>query len=100
MGAVLRLPFATVSPWPGALAGVAGAGFELVALTPRHDAEPVAAFTPSGAVALLVGSEAHGLSEEALAAAGRHVRIPMRSGIDSLNVAAAAAIAFHHVFRP
>ena len=100
MGAVLRLPFADVSPWPAALADVAGAGFELVALTPHPDAEPVGAFAPAGAVALLVGSEAQGLSEGALAAAGRHVRIPMRSGVDSLNVAAAAAIAFHHVFTP
>jgi tRNA G18 (ribose-2'-O)-methylase SpoU len=98
MGAVLRLPFATLSPWPGALADVVGAGFELVALTPRPGAEPVAAFRPAGAVALLVGSEGRGLSEAALAAAPRHVRIPMRSGVDSLNVAAAAAIAFHHVF--
>jgi tRNA G18 (ribose-2'-O)-methylase SpoU len=100
MGAVLRMPFATMSPWPAALADVAGAGFELVALTPRGDAEPVAAFTRAGAVALLVGSEAGGLSPGALAAAGRRVRIPMRSGVDSLNVAAAAAIAFHHVFTP
>jgi tRNA G18 (ribose-2'-O)-methylase SpoU len=100
MGAVLRVPFAPVSPWPAALADVAGAGFELVALTPRPDAEPLTAFRRAGPVALLIGSEGRGLTDGALTAAERHVQIPMRSGVDSLNVAAAAAIAFHHVFTP
>jgi tRNA G18 (ribose-2'-O)-methylase SpoU len=100
MGAVLRVPFATLSPWPGALADVVGAGFELLALTPRPDAEPMTAFRRAGAVALLIGSEGRGLTNGALSAAPRHVRIPMRVGVDSLNVAAAAAIAFHHVFTP
>jgi tRNA G18 (ribose-2'-O)-methylase SpoU len=100
MGGVMRIPFATLSPWPGALAEVARAGFELVALTPSPEAEPVTEFTPTKAVALLVGSEGRGLSAGALDAADRRVRIPMRSGVDSLNVAAAAAIAFHHVFVP
>ena len=98
MGGVLRVPFATVSPWPGALAEVARAGFELVALTPRPEAEPITEFTTTKAVALLVGSEARGLSAGALDAADRWIRIPMRSGVDSINVAAAAAIAFHHIF--
>ena len=48
-------------------------------------------------VALLLGAEGPGLSEEALAAADVRVRIPMAPGVDSLNVATAAAVAFHAV---
>jgi tRNA G18 (ribose-2'-O)-methylase SpoU len=47
--------------------------------------------------AVLVGAEGPGLSQEALDAADLRVRIPMRPGVDSLNVATAAAIAFAHL---
>ena len=46
---------------------------------------------------MLLGAEGPGLSAEALAAADVRVRIPMASGVDSLNVATAAAVAFHAV---
>jgi tRNA G18 (ribose-2'-O)-methylase SpoU len=52
-----------------------------------------------GRVALLLGAEGDGLSPGALAAAGRRVRIPMRAGVDSLNVATAAAIVFQRLDR-
>ena len=48
-------------------------------------------------VALLLGAEGKGLTEAALAAADELVRIPMAPGVDSLNVATAAAVAFHHL---
>jgi tRNA G18 (ribose-2'-O)-methylase SpoU len=48
----------------------------------------------TGRVAWLLGAEGPGLSAAALGAAGLVVRIPMASGVDSLNVATAAAIAF------
>jgi len=51
-------------------------------------------------VALLLGAEGPGLSEEALDAADVRVRIPMAAGVDSLNVATAAAVAFHAVRGP
>ena len=44
-------------------------------------------------VALLVGAEGPGLTDAALAAVDRRVRIPMAPGVDSVNVATAAAIA-------
>jgi tRNA G18 (ribose-2'-O)-methylase SpoU len=97
LGHVLQVPFARVSPWPGALDMVRAAGFELVALTPRRGAEEIGAF--SGRTALLFGAEGPGLSGPAMARADRLVRIPIRAGVDSLNVATAAAIAFHYV-RP
>jgi tRNA G18 (ribose-2'-O)-methylase SpoU len=50
-----------------------------------------------GPVALLVGAEGDGLSTEAMRRADLRVRIPIADGVDSLNVATAAAIAFHHV---
>jgi tRNA G18 (ribose-2'-O)-methylase SpoU len=50
-------------------------------------------------LALLLGTEGKGLSEEALAAADLLVRIPMGPGMDSLNVAAAGAVALHALRR-
>jgi tRNA G18 (ribose-2'-O)-methylase SpoU len=100
MGCVLRVPFATVAPWPDALGALAAAGFEIVALTTAPDAAPVEALGAAGRVALLLGAEGPGLTPDALAAASRRVTVRMRPGVDSLNVATAAAIAFHHRLLP
>jgi tRNA G18 (ribose-2'-O)-methylase SpoU len=97
LGHVLRVPFARVADggWPGALDDVRAAGFTVLALTPAADADAVGvvASDPPPAVALLVGAEGPGLSAAAMAAADRRVRIPMAPGVDSVNVATAAAIA-------
>ena len=97
MGHVLRVPFAELpGPWPGALDGLRAAGLTVAALTPSPAAVPLAAAGLGGRrTALLLGAEGPGLTAEALAAADLAVRIPMASGVDSLNVATAAAIAFH-----
>jgi tRNA G18 (ribose-2'-O)-methylase SpoU len=101
MGATLSLPFARVSDWPAALAGLRHAGYRLVALCPRADAEDiveVAARAPRRPrLALLLGAEGAGLSGTTRAAADVEVRIPMAAGIDSLNVAAACGIALHRL---
>ncbi|ANY06252.1 TrmH family RNA methyltransferase [Pseudonocardia sp. HH130630-07] len=99
MGHVLRVPFASLpGPWPGSLDVLRAAGYTVVGLTPSASAEPLATAGLAGRrVALLVGAEGPGLTDEALAAADRLVRIPMASGVDSLNVATAAAVAFHAV---
>lgn len=101
MGQVLRVPFAPVGRWPGGLAELRVAGFRLAALTPVSTAVPlpVAGLT-TGRVAWLLGAEGSGLSVDALAAADLAVRIPMAPGVDSLNVATAAAIAFASVPSP
>ena len=70
-------------------------GLTLLALTPAADAEAIGEVEWPARHALLFGSEGPGLSDAWLAAADRRVRIPMRSGVDSLNVAAAAAVAFY-----
>jgi tRNA G18 (ribose-2'-O)-methylase SpoU len=96
MGNVLRVPFASLDPWPSALEAVTEHGFRTVALTPRADAVDLRSLGP-GKFALLVGSEGHGLTPDALAAADLTARIPMAPGVDSLNVATAAAIAFYEL---
>jgi tRNA G18 (ribose-2'-O)-methylase SpoU len=74
-------------------------GFTLVGLTPDPTAIPIGAVSPASRVALLLGAEAEGLSETALAATDVQVRIPQTGALDSLNVGHAAAIAFHHFGR-
>nr|WP_230205234.1 RNA methyltransferase [Parafrankia elaeagni] len=95
MGEVFAVPYARLDPWPGALDLVRAAGFEVVALTPASDAEELTPAWGAAAdrVALLLGTEGAGLSEATQAAATRRARIPMAHGVDSLNVAATAAIA-------
>jgi tRNA G18 (ribose-2'-O)-methylase SpoU len=98
MGASLRVPFARATPWPEAIELLRARGFAIWALTPRPDALDLAAWikraeAPPQKVALLLGTEGQGLSEGALARATERVRIPIAEGVDSLNVATAAAIA-------
>ncbi|MGO1051039.1 TrmH family RNA methyltransferase [Crossiella sp. CA198] len=98
MGHVLRVPFSTVEPWPEGLKTLRDNGFRLAALTPRADSQSLrTAVAGVGKVALLLGSEGPGLTEEAITAADLPVRIPMAPGVDSLNVATAAAVAFYEV---
>jgi len=99
MGHVLRVPFARLTPWPAALSTLRSAGFTLLALTPRPPSIPLADLDPVALprTALLLGAEGPGLTEPALAAADLRVRIPMEPGVDSLNLATAAALTFHHL---
>jgi len=89
MGNVLHVPFTAIDGLDELR------GFTTVALTPAADAEPLDRFTAPERVALLLGAEGAGLRPGTLAAADRRVRIPMAPGVDSLNVATAAAIAFY-----
>jgi tRNA G18 (ribose-2'-O)-methylase SpoU len=100
MGHVLRVPFTRVTDWPAALATVRSLEFEVLALTPVADAQDVRTVGRRGRPALLVGSEGAGLSRAALSAAHRRVRIAMAPGVDSLNVATAAAVALHTLVAP
>ncbi|MGH4009436.1 MAG: TrmH family RNA methyltransferase [Pseudonocardiaceae bacterium] len=95
MGHVLRVPFIRLSRWTGDLDTLRAAGFRVAALTPAAAAVPLPEVgLGTERVAWLLGAEGTGLSAEALAAADLAVRIPMAPGVDSLNVATAAAIAF------
>jgi tRNA G18 (ribose-2'-O)-methylase SpoU len=101
MGEVFAVPYARLEPWPAALAAVRAAGFTLLALTPADDAVPIQRLRAPERerAALLLGAEGPGLSGAALVGSDRRVRIPMRRGVDSLNVAAAAAVAFWELGR-
>ena len=96
MGSSLVVPFATLADWPGDLDRVRAAGYTLVALTPRADATDIADVR-ARRVAILVGHESDGLGRPALAAADVTARIPMAPGVDSLNAAAASAVALHRL---
>ncbi len=97
LGHVLRVPFARTpaEEWPDVVTQLRGVGFSVLALTPDPAAEPigVVARERRDRVALLLGAEGPGLTPEARAIADRLVRIPMAAGVDSVNVATAAAIA-------
>lgn len=100
MGATLSIPFAS-TPWHDGLTGLRAAGYMLVALTPHPRAAAVQALVMHAArsrrLALMLGAEGSGLSDEAQRAADLCVRIPMAPGADSLNVATACAIALHRL---
>jgi tRNA G18 (ribose-2'-O)-methylase SpoU len=99
MGAVFSVPYARLDVWPKDLATVREAGFTLLALTPDDRARTLDETAPHrmDRVALMLGAEGDGLSARALRAADEWVRIPMSHGVDSLNVGAAAAVAFYAV---
>lgn len=95
MGTVLQVPWTRLPDWPEAGALLHDAGHEIVALALRDDAVGLDEYagTAPDRVALLLGAEGDGLSDRAIAHADRVVRIPMRPGVDSLNVASASAVA-------
>jgi tRNA G18 (ribose-2'-O)-methylase SpoU len=101
MGEVFAVPYATLAPWPTALAQVQEAGFTVLAMTPAPDAVPLQRLTDQQRrrVALLLGAEGPGITPAAIKASDVRVAIPMRKGVDSLNVAAAAAVAFWELGR-
>lgn len=97
MGHALRLPHARLPGWPAEIRTLQELDFEVVALTPSGEAEDVSQLQRRPRQAVLVGAEGAGLTAAALAAADRRVRIPLARGVDSLNVATAAAIVLHQL---
>ncbi len=98
MGHALRVPFAVTSGSTVDTIGLLRAhGFEVLALTPRADADPLRSVAVPERWAVVLGAEGPGLADATLAAADRLVRIPMAGGVDSLNVATAGAVAFAHL---
>lgn len=106
MGTVFQVPWTrigqTPADWPGAgLAQLQQAGFKTVALALSDQALPIDA--PELAVqeklALVLGTEGDGLASSTIASCDYVAKIPMRAGVDSLNVAAASAVAFWQLAR-
>lgn len=96
MGTVFQVPWTRIDPWPGGMELLHDEGFVTVALALRDDALTLdeLAADPPERLALILGAEGDGLKAETIASARRTVRIPMAGGVDSLNVAAAGAVAF------
>ncbi|HTM85335.1 MAG TPA: RNA methyltransferase, partial [Mycobacterium sp.] len=102
MGHALLVPFARSTDWPTDLSMLRECGFRLLAMTPDPRADTLSAAMAKvrdEPVAVLVGAEGPGLSEQAMRASDLRVRIPMSRGTDSLNVATAAALAFYERIR-
>jgi tRNA G18 (ribose-2'-O)-methylase SpoU len=100
MGAVFSMPWTRLPEWYDALPSLSARGFTTVALTLAPDAHPVEeAVAGLDRVALVLGSEGHGLSARWERSADRRAVIAMQPGIDSLNVAAAAAVACYVTAR-
>lgn len=94
MGAVFTLPWTRTQDWYTTLEQVNNAGFTSVALTLSEDAEDIEqAVHDVDRLALVLGTEGHGLSERWEASATKRATIDMAPDIDSLNVAAASAVA-------
>ncbi|MBF9134811.1 RNA methyltransferase [Plantactinospora sp. S1510] len=101
MGEVFAVPYAKLEGWPAGLDQVRESGFTVLAMTPAPDAVPIQRLPPAQRerAALLLGAEGPGLTAAAQSASDVRVVIPMRRGVDSLNVAAAAAVAFWELTR-
>lgn len=95
MGTVFQVPWTRIDPWPGGIADLKAAGFTVATLALADDAVSLddLAASPPDRLALVLGTEGDGLSHHTLAAADLTVTIPMAGGVDSLNVAAAGAVA-------
>ncbi len=101
MGQVFVIAYARCERWPDELGELRAKGWRVLALTPDARATAIneVVAEPQERLALLLGAEGSGLSPAALAAASEWVRIPMAHGVDSLNVAAAAAVAAYALGR-
>ena len=100
MGAVFTIPYARMDDWYDGVTALSRLGFTTVALTPAEDAVEIEdAVAGRDRVALLMGSEGPGLSRRWMETADVRAVIPMAPGVDSLNVAAATAVACYVVAR-
>ena len=96
MGTVFQVPWTRIYPWPEGIRVLQERGFTVAALALADDAvtlDALAAAAPER-LAIVLGTEGDGLSRRVTTAADAVVTIPMSGGVDSLNVAAASAVAF------
>ena len=102
MGTAFQVPWARIGDWPeGGLALLHRLGFHTAALALDAQAVPIddPAVLSADRLALVLGAEGDGLSPATLARCDTTAIIPMAHGVDSLNVAAASAVAFWVVRR-
>ena len=97
MGSIFRLP-AIATSLDTLVAALREAGIVTIG-TDTASSEAYDACDLRGPVALFFGREARGLPEDLVAVLDRRVRIPMRAGVDSLSVGAAAAVCLYEALR-
>lgn len=97
MGEVFAIRHARCGSAADTLGRLRALGLESLALTPAPDAVDIGAIErrPEDRIVIVLGAEGAGLTDATQAAADRRVRIPMAAGVDSINVGAAGAVAFH-----
>lgn len=95
MGTVFQVPWTRIEPWPQGVSDLRDVGFTVAALALGPDAVGLdeLAANPPGRLALVLGTEGDGLSRRTIGEVDLTVTIPMSGGVDSLNVAAAGAVA-------
>lgn len=100
MGNVFLVPWAYLpgDNWPGFLHGL---GFKTAAMALKEDSLDIGdrRLLKEERLAIVLGTEGDGLRYETIARCDYTVRIPMSHGVDSLNVAAASAVAFYQLTR-
>jgi len=97
MGTVFQVPWTRIDPWPAGINELHRLGYVVAALTLTEDAISLdeLALQRHPKLAMILGNEGHGIHPRTADSADIRVRIPMGGGVDSLNVAAAAAVAFY-----
>lgn len=104
MGTVFQIPWTYLTgSWPEqGLALLRCFGFRTAALALREDTVPISdpGLLAEPRLAVILGTEGDGLAEDTIAACDYRVKIPMSHGVDSLNVAAASAVAFYQLCQP
>lgn len=97
MGTVLQVPWTRIPEWPSGITELQDAGFTVAALALADDSVSLREFVSDvpNKVAVVFGSEGHGLDKRTIERCDTVVRIPMGHGVDSLNVAAASAVTLY-----
>ncbi|HUW77828.1 MAG TPA: RNA methyltransferase [Candidatus Nanopelagicaceae bacterium] len=95
MGTIFSLPWTRLRNWPESANVIRNAGLSIVALTPDTSAPSISTVELPDRYALVLGTEGDGLRSDTINTADFLLRIPMNEGIDSLNVAVAAAVAMY-----
>lgn len=96
MGTVFQIPWTFTGPWPEDMVRLQAMGFQTAALALSDDSVSIddPGLMGEEKLAVLLGSEGDGLADSTIAKCSYTVKIPMEHGVDSLNVAAASAVAF------
>ena len=95
MGTVFQVPWTRIESWPAGVDSLRELGFHVAALALEKDSVAIRDFAANAPerTAIVFGTEGDGLRRSTIAACDSTVMIPMSGGVDSLNVAAASAVA-------